>query len=69
MIQTGQMTDPYLPLEEELQLMRRCLNQIDRFEFGVVIKSKSKLILRDLEILDRINKKTSHITLVLKEAE
>ena len=49
--------------------MRRCLNQIDRFEFGVVIKSKSKLILRDLEILDRINKKTSHITLVLKEAE
>ena len=64
MIQTGQMTDPYLPLEEELQLMRRCLNQIDRFEFGVVIKSKSKLILRDLEILDRINKKTKCVVVI-----
>ena len=64
MIQTGQMTDPYLPAEEELQLMRRCLNQIDRFEFGVVIKTKSELILRDLEILDRINKKTKCVVLM-----
>ena len=64
MIQTGQMTDPYLPLEEELQLMRRCLNQIDRFEFGVCIKTKSELLLRDIEILDRINKKTKCVVLV-----
>ncbi len=64
MIQTGSMTDPYLPAEKELMLMRRCLNQIDRFEFGVVIKTKSELLLRDLEILDRINKKTKCVVMI-----
>lgn len=58
MISTGSMTDPYIPLEEELQMTRRCLNQIERFDFGIVIQTKSNLILRDIDILDRINKKT-----------
>ncbi len=61
MIATGSMTDPYLPLEEELQLTRRCLNQIERFDFGVVIQTKSNLIMRDIDIIDRINKKTKCI--------
>ena len=58
MIQTGSMSDPYIPLEEELKLTRRCLNIIDRFYFGLVIQTKSDLILRDIDILERINKKT-----------
>lgn len=58
MIATGSMTDPYIPLEEELQLTRRCLNQIERFDFGIVIQTKSNLIMRDIDILERINKKT-----------
>ncbi|MBQ8412281.1 MAG: radical SAM protein [Lachnospiraceae bacterium] len=58
MIFTGSMTDPYLPLEEELQITRRCLNQIERFDFGVVIQTKSNLIMRDIEILEKINRKT-----------
>lgn len=58
MIATGSMTDPYIPIEEELQMTRRCLNQIERFDFGVVIQTKSDLILRDIDILERINKKT-----------
>ena len=33
MISTGSMTDPYVPIEEELQITRRCLNQIERFDF------------------------------------
>lgn len=58
MIATGSMTDPYIPIEAELQMTRRCLNQIERFDFGVVIQTKSNLIMRDIDILDRINKKT-----------
>ncbi|MBQ9198668.1 MAG: radical SAM protein [Lachnospiraceae bacterium] len=58
MIVTGSMSDPYIPIEEELQITRRCLNQIERFDFGVVIQTKSNLILRDIDILERINKKT-----------
>lgn len=58
MIFTGSMTDPYCPLEEELQLTRRCINQIERFDFGLVIQTKSNLIMRDIDILEKINKKT-----------
>ncbi len=58
MISTGSMTDPYVPIEEELQITRRCLNQIERFDFGLVIQTKSNLIMRDIDILDKINKKT-----------
>lgn len=58
MIGTGSMMDPYMPLESELKLMRQCLIQIARFEFGVVIQTKSNLILRDLDLLQEINRKT-----------
>lgn len=58
MITTGSMTDPYVPIEKELQITRRCLNQIERFEFGVTIQTKSNLIMRDIDILEKINRKT-----------
>ena len=35
MIGTGSMCDPYLPLERETRLTRRCLEIIDRHGFGV----------------------------------
>lgn len=55
MIGTGAMTDPYLPLEQELQLTRRALALIDRYGFGVSILTKSDRILRDMDLLKRIN--------------
>ena len=58
MIATGSMTDPYVPIEADLKITRRCLNIIDRFDFGVVIQTKSNLIMRDIDILESINKKT-----------
>ncbi len=58
MITTGSITDPYVPIEEELQVTRRCLNQIERFDFGLTIQTKSNLIMRDIDILDKINRKT-----------
>ena len=58
MIMAGALTDPYVPIEEELQITRRCLNQIERFDFGLAIQTKSNLIMRDIDILDKINRKT-----------
>ena len=58
MIATGSMTDPYVQIEKELQLTRRCLNKIERFDFGIVIQTKSNLIMRDIDILEKINRKT-----------
>ncbi len=57
MIGTGAMSDPYLHYEKDLQLTRRCLEMIDRYEFGLAIQTKSDMILRDLDLLKSINRK------------
>ena len=56
-IGTGAMTDPYLPLERELGITRKCLEIIDRHGFGLAIQTKSNLILRDLALLQSIREK------------
>ena len=48
--------DPYLHLEEELQITRQCLKLIEA-RFGLAIQTKSARILRDLDILQAINAK------------
>ena len=57
MVGTGSMCDPYLPLERELNVTRRCLEAIERQGFGVAVLTKSNLLLRDLELLWRIHRK------------
>ena len=61
MIGTGAMTDPYIPIEEELLLTRGALELIEKHGFGIAIQTKSDRILRDLDILDRINQKTKAV--------
>lgn len=58
MIGTGAMTDPYIPLELELEHMKKALTLIYEYGFGVTVHTKSGRILRDLELLQRINGKT-----------
>ena len=57
MIGTGAMSDPYMHCEEELKLTRRCLEIIKDYEFGLAIQTKSDRILRDIDLLDEINRK------------
>ncbi len=57
MIGTGAMCDPYMHCEEELRLTRRCLELIDEYGFGVTVQTKSDRILRDLDLLQSINRK------------
>lgn len=61
MIGTGAMCDPYLPLEEDLKLTRKCLELINQYEYGVAIQTKSAGILRDIDLLDEINRKTKAV--------
>ena len=58
MIGTGAMSDPYMHCEEELKLTRRCLEIILENNFGLAIQTKSDLILRDIDLLSEINRKT-----------
>jgi DNA repair photolyase len=55
-IGTGAMSDPYIPLRENLANIRSCLEIIEKYHCGLAIQTKSNLILRDLDILQKINK-------------
>lgn len=57
MIGTGSMTDPYIPLETELGNVRKALHLIYEYGFGFTVITKSALILRDLDLLQKINEK------------
>lgn len=61
MIGTGAMSDPYMQCEEELKLTRQCLELISRYEFGIAIQTKSDRILRDIDLLDEINRKAKAV--------
>lgn len=64
MISTGAMCDPYIPVEQELQVTRQCLTLIERYGFGLAILTKSSRILRDLDLLKAISKKTKCVVQV-----
>jgi len=51
---SGSMSDVYNPFERGQQLMRGALELMDRHGFGVVIDTKSPLVARDLDLLQRI---------------
>lgn len=58
MIGTGSMTDPYIPLELEIGNVRKSLCLIEKYGFGFTVITKSDRILRDLDLLQKINEKT-----------
>ncbi|HJC25048.1 MAG TPA: radical SAM protein [Candidatus Eisenbergiella merdavium] len=72
MLSTGAMTDPYIPLEEEIGNMRRALALADQYGFGFTLITKSARVLRDLDLLRSINEKTKcvvQMTLTTYEEE
>ncbi|MCX4352780.1 MAG: radical SAM protein [Lachnospiraceae bacterium] len=58
MIGTGSMTDPYIPLEMEIGNVRKALQLIYQYGFGFTVITKSNCIMRDLDLLQKINEKT-----------
>ena len=61
MVVTGAMTDPYVPIEKRLQNVRKCLEVINRYGYGFACLTKSDLILRDLDLLKKINEKAKAV--------
>ncbi len=61
MIGTGAMTDPYIPLELQLGQTRKALLLIEKYGFGATVHTKSANVLRDTDILRRINEKTKAV--------
>ena len=61
MIGTGAMSDPYIPLEKDLRIMRKCLEIIEKYSFGVTVHTKSASVMRDIDILEKINRKSKAV--------
>ena len=61
MIGFGAMSDPYIPLEQELGMTRQALELIERYGFGVAIQPKSARILRDLDLLKSIHRRATAV--------
>jgi DNA repair photolyase len=57
-IGTGSMNDPYMPLEAEVQLTHRALEVIAGYGYPVHVITKSDLVVRDLDLLEEIHRKT-----------
>ncbi len=58
MLGTGSMTDPYIPLENEIGNVRKALALADQYGFGFTLITKSDRVLRDLDLLKSIHDKT-----------
>ena len=58
---TGSMSDPYMHCEKDLKLTRSSLELLERFGFGATVHTKSDLVLRDMDIIERIHAKTKFV--------
>jgi len=47
------VTDPYQPIEKKYKLTRFCLEQLLKHDFPVSIQTKSKLIIRDQDLISK----------------
>ena len=61
MIGTGSMADPYMPIEKRIEYTRKALKLIYKYGHGFTCITKSDLILRDLDLLKKINEKTKAV--------
>jgi DNA repair photolyase len=57
-IGTGSMNDPYMPLEAQVRLTRSALEVIAESGFPVHAITKSDLVMRDIDLLEEISRKT-----------
>lgn len=56
-ISLGAMSDPYNPLEKQLNLTRDALKLIDHYGFGLSLETKSDLVTRDIDLFKTISDK------------
>ncbi len=62
-IGTGSMNDPYMPIEKEIMLVRKCLEIISFYNYPLHIITKSSLVERDIDIIKEISKTYAAVSL------
>jgi len=57
------VTDPYQPLEKKYKLTRYCLEQLKRYDYPINILTKSSLITRDIDIIQKFSQSAVGISI------
>lgn len=57
----GAMSDSYNPYEKKYNITKQALELLHKYNFGISLETKSDLILRDIDILNKINKNSDCI--------
>ena len=65
----GSMNDPYMPVEQKMELTKKALEIISLHRFPVHIITKSNLILRDMEVLKKISTVYAAISITITTAD
>jgi len=65
----GTVTDGYQPIEMRYHLTRYCIEQLARYRFPVSIQTKSSLVLRDLDLLHRLEDVEVGVTVTTMDDE
>lgn len=68
-IGTGSMNDPYMPVEEELQMTRKALAVVAAARFPVHVITKGELVSRDVDLLQEIGKTYVAVSFTITTAE
>lgn len=61
MIGMGSMCDPYMQAELTIKSTRKSLELIEKYSFGASLITKSDRIMRDIDLIERINSKTKAV--------
>lgn len=68
-IGTGSMNDPYMPLEQQMQLTKGALELIAKHGFPVHVITKSNLVTRDADLLQDIGRTYSAVSFTITTAD
>jgi len=58
------ISDPYQPLEEQLQLTAQCAEVLSRYNHPVIIHTKSALVLRDIDHWEKVHRKSGFTLMI-----
>jgi len=59
----GTVTDAYQPIEKEYEITRKCLEVLLRRNWPISIQTKSNLVLRDLDLIERFKERDVGFTI------
>lgn len=54
-VRLGSVTDPYQEAEKEYEVTKKCLKQLKKDNFSILIQTKSDLVKRDIDLLSEMD--------------